>query len=88
MQRQDIVHLPAALKNVLATMAGRPNTYSPARAFAEADKPSQLFQYYLLDTQRFQPNVFTAIIPGINDHAIPPEQTPPIVSCRRSVQCA
>lgn len=71
LQRQDIVHLPAALKNVLATMAGRPSTYSPARAFAEADKPSQLFQYYLLDTQRFQPNVFTAIIPGSNDHAIP-----------------
>jgi len=71
LQRQDIVHLPAPLQNVLATMAGRPKTYSPARAFAEADKPSQLFQYYLLDTRNFQPNVFTAIIPGINDHAIP-----------------
>jgi hypothetical protein len=41
------------------------------RAFAEADKPSQLFQYYLLDTRHFQPNIFTTIIPGINDHAIP-----------------
>jgi hypothetical protein len=40
-------------------------------AFAEADDPSQLFQYYLLDTTEFQPNVFTAAIPGINDDAIP-----------------
>jgi hypothetical protein len=40
-------------------------------AFAEADKPSQLFQYYLLDTKSFQPNIFTTIVPGINDHAIP-----------------
>lgn len=71
LQRQDIVHLPAPLKLVLATLAGRPKTYSPQRAFAEADKPSRLFQYYLLDTRRFQPNVFTSIIPGINDHAIP-----------------
>jgi hypothetical protein len=71
LQRQDIVHLPAPLKNLLATMAGRPSSYTPVRAFAEADKPSQLFQYYLLHSTRFQPNVFTAIIPGINDHAIP-----------------
>jgi hypothetical protein len=41
------------------------------RAFAEADKPSQLYAYYLLDTRGFQPNVFTTTIPGINDHAIP-----------------
>src|SRR5262245_35356209 len=71
LQRQDIIHLPAPLKNVLATMAGRPKTFSPQRAFAEADKPSQLFQYYLLDTRRFQPNVFTTTFPGVNDHAIP-----------------
>jgi len=71
LQRADIVHLPAALKSVLATMAARPASFSPTRAFAEADKPSQLFQYYLLDTRHFQPNIFTAIIPGINDHAIP-----------------
>ncbi|MGC2204274.1 MAG: hypothetical protein WA633_29545 [Stellaceae bacterium] len=37
------------------------------QAFAEADAPSQLFQYYLLDTTGFEPNVFTAIIPGVND---------------------
>jgi hypothetical protein len=41
------------------------------RAFAEADKASQFFEYYLLDTRGFQPNIFTAIIPGINDGAIP-----------------
>ncbi|MDQ3253139.1 MAG: hypothetical protein M3R15_04415, partial [Acidobacteriota bacterium] len=29
------------------------------------------FQFYLLDTLNFQPNVFTATIPGINDGAIP-----------------
>jgi hypothetical protein len=40
-------------------------------AFAEADDPSQLFQYYLLDTTEFEPNVFTAAIEGINDEAIP-----------------
>jgi hypothetical protein len=71
LQREDVVHLPAPLKNRLATLAGRPKTFAPERAFAEADKPSRLFQYYLLDTRGFQPNVFTAIIPGINDHAIP-----------------
>ena len=37
------------------------------QVFAEADKPSQLFQYYLLDTTGFEPNVFTSIIPGVND---------------------
>jgi hypothetical protein len=71
LQRGDIVHLPTPLKNALARMAGRPSTYAPMRAFAEADKPSQLFQYYLLNTGGFQPNIFTAIVPGINDHAIP-----------------
>jgi hypothetical protein len=40
------------------------------RAYAEADQPSQLFQYYLLDTHGFEPNVFTAKIPGVNDTAM------------------
>lgn len=69
--REDVVNLPAPLKNTLAELAGRPHTYSPMRVFAEADKPSQLFQYYLLDTRNFQPNIFTSVVPGINDHAIP-----------------
>jgi hypothetical protein len=71
LQRGDVRHLPAPLRERLGLQARRPHTYNPMRAFAEADKPSQLFQYYLLDTGSFQPNVFTTIIPGINDHAIP-----------------
>jgi len=69
--RRDLRHLPAPLHDVLDEMAHRPRTTSPLRAFAEADKPSQLFQYYLLDTNNFEPNIFTAAIPGVNDHAIP-----------------
>src|SRR6185295_4377116 len=69
--REDVVHLPAPLRNTLGELAERPHTYSPMRAFAEADKPSQLFQYYLLNTRNFEPNVFTTIVPGVNDHAIP-----------------
>jgi len=70
--RPDIANLPKPLKDFLTRIAARPHrTYEPQRAFAEADKPSQLFQYYLLNTTGFQPNIFTAVIPGINDHAIP-----------------
>ncbi len=69
--RQDIASLPKPLKQRLVTMAQRPHTYPAMRAFAEADKPSQLFEYYLLDGSTVAPNVFTAIIPGVNDHAIP-----------------
>src|SRR4029077_4200615 len=36
----------------------------------EADHPSRLFQYYLLDTQHFEPNVFTTLIPGVNDQVM------------------
>ena len=68
--RGDIRQLPAPLKNRIGELARRPHTFTPARAFSEADGPSQLFQYYLLDTENFQPNVFTAIIPGINDGVI------------------
>jgi hypothetical protein len=69
--RRDIAFLPRPLKDRLVTLAKRPHTYPAMRVFAEADKPSQLFEYYLLDTASIEPNVFTAIIPGINDHAIP-----------------
>src|ERR1700732_1458613 len=65
--RGDVVHLPAPLKRVLGELAEESHTYLPLQVFAEADKPSQLFQYYLLDTKGFQPNVFTTIFPGIND---------------------
>jgi hypothetical protein len=65
--RADVRDLPAPLQERLVELANRPSTFEPARAFSEADKPSQLFQYYLLDTKGFQPNVFTSVVPGIND---------------------
>ena len=65
--RGDIRKLPAPLKERIVRLAGRPHSVLPVQAFAEADKPSQLFQYYLLDTTGFEPNVFTTRIPGIND---------------------
>jgi hypothetical protein len=67
--RGDIVNLPADLKSRVIELAQRPHTYAPMQAFAEADGASQLFQYYLLDTTGFEQNVFTARIPGVNDHA-------------------
>ena len=70
-RRGDIRQLPPLLKGRLLELAARPHTFLPITAFSEADEPSQLFQYYLLDTNHFQPNVFTAIIKGINDGAIP-----------------
>lgn len=69
-RRGDIRALPRPLKKRLSDINKRPHTYPPMIAFAEADEPSQLFQYYLLDTNNFQPNVFTSVVPGINDTAI------------------
>jgi hypothetical protein len=69
--RGDIRHLPAPLKNRLVTLQHRPRTFDPMKVFAEAAKPSKLFQYYLIDTKRFQPNVFTKTIKGINDGVAP-----------------
>ena len=66
--RGDVINLPGALQDRLAQLANRPHTYLPLQVFAEADGASQLFQYYLLDTTGFQPNVFTTIFPGVNDH--------------------
>ena len=65
--RGDIVNLPGKLQDRLAQLANRPHTYLPLQVFNEADEASQLFQYYLLDTNGFEPNVFTTIIPGVND---------------------
>ena len=67
--RGDVTNLPQPLKDRLVQMADRPHTQLPQQAFAEANKPSQLFQYYLLDTTGFEPNVFTKQIPGVNDLA-------------------
>jgi hypothetical protein len=69
--RADVVNLPAPLKDRLGEIAEDPHSYLPLQAFAEADKPSQLFQYYLLDATNFQPNIFTSVIAGLNDGAIP-----------------
>jgi hypothetical protein len=70
-QRGDIRHLPDALQDRLELLANRPTTFPPMTAFSEAPTPSRLFQYYLLDTRHFQPNVFTTTIPGINDGVAP-----------------
>jgi hypothetical protein len=70
-KRKDVKHLPAPLKQRLVEIAKRPHTYLPLTAFAEADDPSQLFQYYLLDSTGFEPNVFVAILPGQNDEVVP-----------------
>ncbi len=75
-RRGDIANLPEPLETRMLQLAARPHTYLPIHAFAEATtpsgqpKPSQLFQYYLTDTTSFQPNIFTAKIPGINDNAM------------------
>jgi hypothetical protein len=68
--RGDIKSLPMPLKNRLVQMAGRPHTFLPIQAYAEASQPSRLFQYYLLDTNGFEPNVLSSIIPGLNDKAM------------------
>src|SRR5258705_4275994 len=65
--RGDIVALPAPLTDRLAQLANRPHSIVPLQVFNEADPPSQLFQYYLLDTSGFEPNVFTTLFPGVND---------------------
>src|SRR6202022_1151333 len=67
--RGDVASLPAPLRDQLVRLAERPHSILPVQARAEADLPSQLFQYYLLDTTGFEPNVFTKIIPGGNDQA-------------------
>ncbi len=43
-------------------------SFTPRSYAEEAAGASQLFQYYLLDTNGFEPNVFTTIFPGVNDH--------------------
>jgi hypothetical protein len=73
--RGDIAPLsdPATLplQDRLVTLDCSPHSIAPLQVFAEADPTaggkSQLFQYYLLDSEGFQPSVFTTKIPGIND---------------------
>jgi hypothetical protein len=76
--RGDIRNLPGPLQDRLIQLAGRPHSQLPTQAYAEAHfdqppmkpKPSQLFQYYLLDTTGFEANPFTSLIPGVNDTAM------------------
>jgi hypothetical protein len=65
--RTDVSRVPAPLKSRLLRMAGRPHSVLPLQVFAEADSPSLLFQYFLLDTNGFEPNVFTTTFRGVND---------------------
>ena len=67
--RGDVRHLPDPLKDRLEALAERPHSALPIQAYAEADQPSQLFQYYLLDTTGFEPNPFTKRFQGVNDQA-------------------
>jgi hypothetical protein len=62
-------HLPGPLRERLEGLAQRPHSAVPTQAFAEADQPSQLFQYYLLDTKGFEANPFTKLFQGVNDQA-------------------
>jgi hypothetical protein len=66
--RGDVSKLPDPLQDRLEQLANRPHSQLPLQVYAEADGPSQLFQYYLLDTTGFEPNVFTKLFPGVNDH--------------------
>jgi hypothetical protein len=68
--RGDVRHLPLALKQRLLILAGRNHSTLPIQAFAEANRPSQLFQYFLIDTHGFERNVFTTIFPGVNDQVM------------------
>ena len=70
--RGDIRFLPAPLQDRLVELARRPHSYLPLTVFSEADEPSQLFGYYLLDATTIPPNVFTSIVPGINDNGVIP----------------
>jgi len=70
MTRGDIAPLPTPLKNQLTRLACRPHSTLPIQFYSEADSPSQLFQYYLLTTDNFEPNVFTTRTKGVNDTAM------------------
>jgi len=60
------------LQDRLVELARRPHTHLPLTVLGEAEGPSQLFGYYLVDTTAVPPNVFTSVIPGINDNGVIP----------------
>jgi hypothetical protein len=62
--------LEASLANLRARPPRWRDEYSGSAArsaFNEADGADQLFQYYLLDTTGFEPNVFTTLFPEMNE---------------------
>jgi hypothetical protein len=69
--RGDIRNLPDPLKNRIVEIGTRPHTFSPLTVFSEAQKESQLFAYYLIDSKGFEPNIFTTTFVGINDGMAP-----------------
>lgn len=69
-RRGDVRPLPFPLRKRIVEVAARPHSSPPLPLFSEADDASLVFQYYLLDATEFQPNIFTAKIPGINDQAL------------------
>jgi len=48
--RDDVAAVPAPLKARLAQLADRPHSVLPLQVYAEAEAPSQMVQYYLLNT--------------------------------------
>ena len=71
-ERGDIKFLPAPLQDRLVELARRPHSYLPLTVFGEAVRPQPTVRVYLLDTTGFLPNVFTSIVPGINDNGVIP----------------
>src|SRR5215813_11352048 len=62
------------LQDRLVTLDCSPHSIPPLQVFAEADpvtSKSRLFMYYLLDSNGFQPSVFTTRIPRLNDVRAP-----------------
>src|SRR5438552_15535788 len=55
--RGDVASVPAPLKDRLVLIAQRPHSMLPVQAYPEADSPSHLFEYYLLDSTGLQPNI-------------------------------
>ena len=70
-QRGDVRHLPEALQDRLELLATPALNLRADDSVLRGADASKLFQYYLLDTKHFQPNVFTTTIPGINDGVAP-----------------
>ena len=67
--RGDIALLPSPLQDRLAQLANRPHSQLPTQAFAEADGRASCSSTTCSIRTGFQPNVFTTIIPGVNDTA-------------------